>query len=172
MKIESKLSWKFYVLPTLLLLINIGFAFLFFKTISSPEKVPFGVLVIPTVFLSISFPLFVMIVRSIKNIIIEDEEIRVKFLFGKTYEFDSLLGYNELIDTDKFGEYKTFYFKTNSKIFKFGNREFKNYDEITQKIVNKTHPIEISIFFEMKMLLIVLLITLGILLTIIWIGNQ
>lgn len=171
MKIQSKFYWKFYFLITFLVLANIGFIFLFFKIIKDSDEVSLRVLVIPTCFLSLFFTLLVILIRSIKILTIENDEIEVKFLFGKTYKVNSLVGFNELINYDKFGEYKTLYFKTNSKVFKFGNREFKNYDELSIQISNKTKPAEISSYFELKIFLMVFMFTLGILLTIIYFEN-
>jgi hypothetical protein len=172
MEIQSKTSWKLFILLTLLVIANTGFIFLFLKIINDSEKVPFGVLVIPTAFVAILFPLFIMIVRSLKTLTVVNKQIEVNFLFGKTYKLTSLEGYNEVVNYDKFGKYKTFYFNANSKTFKFGNREFKNYDELAENIINKTIPTEINIYFEIKILIIAFLVSLGILLLTIEIGNQ
>lgn len=173
MKIQSKINSYFIILILVLATANCFFIFLLWKLLDKSVKIDFKIFVIPVVFISILFPLLIMIIRSLKTIYISDDKIILKHIFRKDYELKNseILNFYQKIDRDKFGEYKTFYFKTNLDTFKIASREFKNYDEIVQNIIPKTKYAEINIHFELKMFFLIFLITVGTLILIVCLQN-
>ncbi len=170
MKVRSKINWYFIVLIIVLAFLNSYFGYVLFKLLQKSDEVYFEVYILPIALISIIFPLLILIIRSLKTVYIDDEKIFVKHLFGKDYILNNseLLEYYERSDRDKFGKYRTFYFRTKSNTFKIASREFKNYEEIIQSIIPKSRPSQINIYFELKAFILFFLITIGILIVTVW----
>src|SRR5690554_2990757 len=90
----------------------------------------------------------------------------------KEYKNDDLIKWYEHINYGRFGEYKSFHFKTSdNKIFMFVDYQFSNYKDLIISIsgkvkldyINKTHNLKFFFILWSISILIVSLVTLIIL---------
>lgn len=171
MKIKSEKSLTFYFYLCFLTTGTTFFIFLFSKIILYSKTVPYEVYVVPVSILVFLIPITLYFFRKSKTIIINKDLIEINYHFGKNYSLNSIIGYFETSHKDKFGEYFIFYIKTESKIFKFGSREFKNYEVLTNSIIRNHEKTDVNIYFELKSFLLQILLTLIMLIIIIRLIN-
>ena len=156
--IVSQKKWISNIFPLVFLLFSIAFfVFLFNVNYTKQTKLPIFGAGFFLLISSISISTSIMLILLSKRITLEENYINIKFLTlqkNYNYDFKEIIGWREIISIDSFGQYKTFYIKMiNKKIFMFGSREFKNYNEIVSKIISTSPEIEISRFYNYKLIL-------------------
>ena len=159
---QNKLVSKIF--PIIFLLLSIIFyIFIFNINFSKTTKLPIGGSGFFLLIISLSVSTSILMILFSKKISLDENYINIKFIILQkiyNYNYKEIVGWREIISIDKFGEYKAFYIQTlNKKIFMFGSREFKNYNEIVSKIISKSPEIEISRFYNFHLLLKTFVIT-------------
>jgi hypothetical protein len=163
MKIESKIHWMSMTLfPSLLIF---GLAFLILMTrmnLTREDKLPFGALVFVWLLVSLLISLGTFSIYTLKKLILDENNIVVKYVFLKkehTYKYGNVIGYNQTENFDRGGKYENCSFKTSdNKTYMFSNREFRNYDQLTNLISQKCQIADVSFYSNAKLLLIFFLI--------------
>ena len=162
--IASQKRFFSLIFPSAFLIFSLAFFLFIFKiNYSKITKLPLEGTAFFLLIISLSASISVLMIIMSKKIIIEENYIIIKLIvLQKLYEykFNEIIGWREIISYDKFGEYKTFYIKTiDKKIHMFGSRDFKNYNEIVSKIATHSKEIEISRFYNLKLILITFVFT-------------
>jgi len=111
---------------------------------------------------------------QLKKITITDEGVFIKLIFQqKTYNYKrkDIIGWNELQSFDNFGVYKTFNIKmSDNRIFMLQSRNFRNYNELVDHLVNNVPQIELKFNQNLIPLLISFTVTTLFLASIFWIS--
>ena len=162
--ITSEIRFFSKIFSTAFLIFSISFFLFVFKiNYSKITKLPLEGTAFFLLIISLSVSVSILMILMSKKITIGENYINIKLIMLQklyNYKFDEIIGWREIIAFDSFGEYKTFYIKTiHKKIHMFGSREFKNYNEMVTKIVMQSKEIEISRFYNLKLVLITFVIT-------------
>lgn len=138
------------------------------------ENLPLGGLVFVWLLVTFAISTGLLSFYLLKKITIDENKITLKFLFSRKefcYRFHEIEGYNLLENLDKMGKYRHCCFQTlDKKIYMFGSREYRNYNELTNLIVNKCDVVNVNFYSNAKKLLSFFIVTGIVSILILWIS--
>lgn len=173
-KVISKFHWKhilmlfFTIVPSFSI-----FIIILKKHIENPQKqMTFEGWLFLDLFVSFGILFIIRFIILFERFTITEKYITIEYpIFGKKLEYknDDSIKWYEHINYGKFGEHKSFHFKTSdNKIFMFVDYQFSNYKELILLIsgkgkydyINKLHNLKSFFILWIISILIVYLITL------------
>lgn len=176
-KVISKFHWKFALMLFFTIVPSLSiFIFALKKHIeNSQNQMGFGGWIFLGSFVSFGILFFIRYIILFERFTITEKSIFIEYpILGKKLEYknNDLIKWYEHINYGRFGEYKSFHFKTSdNKIFMFVDYQFSNYKEliilISGKVrldyINKMHNLKFFFILWFISVLIVSLVTLIIL---------
>ncbi|TRX33451.1 hypothetical protein [Flavobacterium restrictum] len=174
MQLKSKYGFLVIIAPIFIIFGILFFFWLFEINLSKSEKLPIGGMCFFITLISLLISTFLFMLIELKEIKITEDKICFNFILKrKTFEYKlkEIEGWNELITSDKFGQYYTFNLKmTDSKIFMIQGRLYKNYNKIVSHLINYGPQIELGFYQNLIPLLKIFILTFIVLLAVFYIS--
>ena len=173
-QVISKLHWKFASMLFFTIVPSLSvFIFVLKKHIeNSQNQMGIGGWIFLGSFVSFGILFFIRYIVLFERFTITEKSICIEYpILGKKLEYknDDLIKWYEHINYGRFGEYKSFHFKTSdNKIFMFVDYQFSNYKELIISIsgkvkfdyINKMHNLKFLFIHWIISVLIVSLVIL------------
>ena len=174
MELKSKHGYLVFISPIFMIFGLSFFFWLFEINLSKSEKLPIGGTCFFMILISLLISIFIFVLVELKEITITEDKIYFKYILKrKTFEYNlkEIKGWNEVIKSDKFGEYHTFNLKmSDNKTFMIQGRLYKNYNTIVSQLINFGPQIELGFYQNLLPLLKIFILTFLVLLAVFYIS--